>query len=318
MMRVELQVLAALALDYLFGDPRWLPHPVRLLGRLASSLEAPARRLFPARAAGAIVALTVISAAALSTRILVGAASVVHPLAGDLIAVLVLWTTFAARDLAVHAAAVHQALGRGDLDEARRCVGRMVGRDTDALDEPGVIRATVESVAENTVDGVTAPLFFACLFGPCGAMAYKAINTLDSTFGYKNERYLLFGWASARLDDVANFLPARLTVPLVALAAAALGLRPWAALRICRRDGHKHPSPNSGMTEAAVAGALGVQLGGPVSYAGRSADKPTLGDALVPLQRRHIPATVRLMVGATAGAAALFLLIRWSVLHAWA
>jgi len=161
----------------------------------------------------------------------------------------------------------------------------MVGRDTDCLDEAGIVRAAVESVAENTVDGVTAPLFFAILGGPVGALTYKAISTLDSTFGYKNERYIQFGWASARLDDCANFVPARLTAPLIVLAAAILRLNPANAWRIFLRDGRKHPSPNSGLPEATIAGALSVQLGGTMYRKGVPVEMPRLGDPVKGLNR---------------------------------
>ncbi|MHB8875582.1 MAG: adenosylcobinamide-phosphate synthase CbiB [Myxococcaceae bacterium] len=317
-MRLEFQVLAALGLDLLLGDPRWLPHPVKLIGRFARALEAPSRRLLPGpRAAGIATALLVIGATAACTWGLVRGAAWVHPALGEAASVVLLYTTIAARDLARHASNVHRALKGSDLPEARRRVALMVGRDTDRLDEPGVVRATVESVAENTVDGVTAPLLFACLFGPVGAMVYKAINTLDSTFGYKNERYLKFGWASARIDDVANFVPARVTAPLVSLAAALIGMRPGGALRIFLRDGRKHPSPNSGLTEAAVAGALGVQLGGLNYYFGQPSQKPTLGDALAPLEPRHIRLANALMLLTCALATALFLGARLFALQAW-
>jgi adenosylcobinamide-phosphate synthase len=316
-MRFDHQVLAALGVDLVLGDPRWLPHPVRLIGCLAAGMESPARQCLPARAAGIAVALTVIGLTGASTWLLLRGARVVHPIAEDLAAVLLLWTTLAARDLAGHAAAVYWALSSGDLPAARRCVARMVGRDTEDLDETGVVRAAVESVAENTVDGVTAPLFFACLFGPCGAMVYKAINTLDSTFGYKNERYLQFGWASARIDDAANFLPARLTVPLVSVAAALMRLRPLGAIHVLLRDGYKHPSPNSGLIEAAVAGALGVQLGGPISYSGQPSLKATLGDPHSPLVRQHILQAIRLMLVTSVAATALFLGLRWAALVGW-
>jgi adenosylcobinamide-phosphate synthase len=178
-----------------------------------------------------------------------------------------------------------------------------------------VIRAAVESVAENTVDGVTAPLFFAFLGGPVAALTYKAISTLDSTFGYKNERYIYFGWASARIDDVATWVPARLTLPFVSLAAAFTGLHPWLALRCGLRDGGKHTSPNSGISEAATAGALGVELGGPLLRQGHIFEAPLLGDNLEPLQRQHISATVRLML-ATAVLFSLFLCaVRLLIVH---
>ena len=228
-----------------------------------------------------------VSFAALSTYIVVGAAAwgairlaaVVHPLAGDVVSILIIYTTIAARDLARHSMAVYRSLAAGDLVEARRRVGAIVGRDTDRLDEAGVVRAAVESVAESTVDGVTAPLLFAVVAGPVGAIVYRAVNTLDSMFGHQDERYRQFGWAAARIDDLANYIPARLTAPLMCVAALLLRLRPGSALRTLLRDGRKHASPNAGLTEAAMAGALGVQLGGVNYYDGQPLEKPTIGDA---------------------------------------
>jgi adenosylcobinamide-phosphate synthase len=231
--------------------------------------------------------------------------------------VLVIYTTIAARDLARHSMAVLRPLAAGDLIEARRRVAAIVGRDTDRLDEAGVVRAAVESVAESTVDGVTAPLMFAALAGPVGAMVYRAINTLDSLFGHQDERYGQFGWAAARIDDLANYLPARLTAPLLCLAALLLRLRPGLAWRTLLRDGRNHASPNAGLTEAAMAGALGVHLGGVNHYDGQPLEKPTIGEAIVPLSARHIRLANALMF-TTAG---LFLMaclvLRAGSLHLW-
>ena len=288
-MRLELQILAAVVLDLVVGDPAWLPHPVRGIGWLALSLEKWTRWIFGStRWAGLLTALSVYLIVGALAWGLITLARLVHPLAADLVAVLVIYSTLAARDLARHALAVYRPLTAGDLDEARRRVGAIVGRDTDRLDEAGVVRAAVESVAESTVDGVTAPLFFAVIFGPVGAIVYRAINTLDSMFGHLDERYRRFGWAAARIDDLANYLPARLTAPLMCLAAFLLRQRGGAALRTLLRDGGNHASPNSGLAEAAMAGALGVQLGGANFYDGEILEKPTLGDARVPLAPRHI------------------------------
>jgi adenosylcobinamide-phosphate synthase len=296
-MRLEYQILAAFALDLLLGDPRWLPHPVKLIGRLATTLEAPLRRSIPnARAAGVIAVVIVLAVTGSAAFGLIRYATALYPAAGDAVSILLLYTTFAARDLASHANAVYRSLTSNNLAEARQRVAMIVGRDTAKLDEREVVRATVESVAESLVDGVTAPLFFAVLGGPVGAMLYKAVNTLDSTFGYKNERYIQFGWASARLDDVANFLPSRLTAPLVAVAAALLGHSPLRSLRIWLRDGRKHASPNAGLSEAALAGALGVQLGGMNYYGGEPSEHPHMGDALRPLERADIRRANALML----------------------
>jgi len=296
-MRLEFQVTIAFGLDILIGDPRWLPHPVKLIGRFAAALESPLRRAISnTRTAGILAVLAVLSVTGWTTFLVVAGAAHLHPVAGEIVSILALYTCFAARDLAAHSGRVHRALVNGDLPEARRCVGMMVGRDTARLDEPEIVRGAVESVAENMVDGVTAPLFFAVLGGPVGAMLYKAVNTLDSTFGYKNERYLQFGWASARLDDVINYIPSRVTARLVAASAVLLGLRASGARRIFKRDGRKHPSPNSGLTEAAVAGALGVQLGGLNYYFGEASERQRMGDPEQPLRCIHILQANRLML----------------------
>lgn len=308
-MSLEIAIFMALLLGALFGDPRWLTHPVRWLGRFAQLLENPARRLLPARATGVATATAVIGAAVSMSYLLLLLAESIHQLVVDLVTILLLYLTFAAGDLALHAHNVLNALSEGDLVEARKRAGMMVGRDTQSLDECGVIRSTVESVAENTVYGETAPLFYAYLFGPVGAMAYKAINTLDSTFGYRDQQYRLFGWASARIDDLANWLPARLTALLLPITAAAIWQRASASLRILLRDGRKHSSPNSGLSEAAFAGALGVQLSGVSFYHGEPIEKPTLGDPLVPLEQNHIRQVTTVMWLTTLLTVAFFLIL---------
>lgn len=314
-MKWILYIWLALALDYLIGDPRWLPHPVKLIGGLAIRLEAPMRARFAsARIAGLVTALAVIGIAALTTWACLALAEGAASWLGHIMAVLILYTAFAARDLDRHGRSVQAALRQGDLPLARRRVSLMVGRDTEPLDEHGVTRAAVESVGENTVDGVIAPLFFAFLGGPVAAMAYKAVSTLDSTFGYRNERYLFFGWASARLDDAVNYLPARINVLLSALAARMLKEDPYAAWRVAWRDGSRHSSPNAGLAEAATAGALGIQLGGPVYRHGRLEEMPTLGDLRHPLSPNDIARACRLMMGATLAGAVLFSLLRGLIL----
>lgn len=324
-MRLEHQIIAAVALDLLLGDPRWLPHPVKLMGRLALKLEAPFRRLISQpRAAGVATALAVLLVTAPTVFLALKGARRLHPVLGDLVSILFLYSSLAVRDLATHSRNVYRALRNEDLARARKQVALIVGRDTAHLDEPGVVRAAVESVAENLVDGVTAPLFFALLGGAVGAICYKAVNTLDSTFGYRNARYLEFGWASARMDDLATYLPARVTAPLVPVAAMILrltllhpGLMPLHSLQILLRDGGHHSSPNAGLSEAAFAGALGVQLGGPSSYDGKVVEKPTLGDPLLPLQRSHIPGANSLMLLTSALAMTLLVAVRIFALSLW-
>ncbi|MBU0681429.1 MAG: adenosylcobinamide-phosphate synthase CbiB [Proteobacteria bacterium] len=290
-------IALALVLDQLLGDPRWLPHPVRLIGKLQVVLEKRTRQLIPpARIAGLLTVLLTLALTGGLTWGLLHGAQLLHPLISDVVAVILLYTSFAARDLARHATAVSQALQHNDIALARQRVAMIVGRDTAGLDEAGVTRAGVESVAESLVDGVTAPIFYALIAGPMGAMLYKAINTGDSMFGYKNERYQEFGWAAARLDDVANFVPARLTALLIPFAALCLGLKARGSLRILRRDCRAHASPNSGFPEAAVAGALDVQLGGSSSYFGKIISKPTIGDANQKIQGSHLGSAVNLML----------------------
>ena len=313
-MRLEYQIAIALLLDLALGDPRWLPHPVRLIGRLISALEGPARRAIPdARLAGSVTALAVILAAALTTGAMIGIAGQIHPLLEDAFSILLLYTTLATRDLADHSIGVYRALERFDLAEARRLVSWLVGRDTERLTEAEVVRAAVESVAENTVDGIIAPLFFAAIGGPAVAMAYKAVSTLDSMIGYRTERYIDFGRTAAKIDDGANYIPARLAAPIITAAAALTGGRATAAWRIARRDGRKHPSPNAGIAEAAFAGALGIRLGGVIERRGRPVNLPEIGDTIIPLARGQILAANRMMYAATGIAAAVFLSARWGI-----
>lgn len=268
-------VLAGYALDLALGDPRWLPHPVRAVGRLAAGLERVWRRSgLPERAAGALFWACVVAAAALAARLTSPRADIYW-----------IYALLAVRDLDRHAAAVVRQLERGDLAAARRKLSMIVGRDTEALDESGILRAVIETMAENLSDGVIAPLFYLALAGAPGMAAYKAVNTLDSMVGYRDARHREFGWASARLDDLANLVPARLTAMLVWISAGILGYDARRSIAVTLRDAHRQPSPNSGYPEAAAAGALGVQLGGPSSYRGVISRKATLGDPLQPVTR---------------------------------
>lgn len=268
----------AFTLDLLFGDPRWIAHPVQWIGRLACATEAALRRTrLPLRLAGVLAVIIVLVASAGSAWLLITLAGQVHRVAGLAVSIYLLYSSFAVRALGEHAGAVQEALEAKELHIARQKVSLMVGRDTASLDEAGIALAATESVAENTVDGVTAPLFYALLFGPVGAIAYKAVNTLDSTFGYKNERYADFGWASAKLDDIVNYLPARLTVITIALAAVIGKLKLFDIFRSVRKGARLHASPNAGYPESAFAGALGVTLGGQRSYDGEMHEAPLLG-----------------------------------------
>lgn len=301
----SLVVLAAFAVDMLVGDPRWLPHPVVLMGRAIRRLEELLRRTgLPLRLAGALLALFLVGGAWLATWAVIQACAWLHPVAGALAHVWLFSTTLAPRSLAEHAMAVYRPLVAGNLLQARERVGWIVGRDTQYLSETEVVRAAVETVAESTCDGVLAPLVWGLVGGAPLAMAYKAANTLDSMVGHLDERYREFGWASARLDDLLNLVPARLSALL--LAAAALSGR---ALATAWRDARRHPSPNSGWSEAAVAGALGVRLGGLNYYDGEPEMRAYMGDPLRPLEPADIPRAVRLMYLAAAMAVALGALV---------
>lgn len=271
MMVTAAQYWGGLAADLAFGDPRWLPHPVGCIARSALWLETGIRQTrLPLRLAGAIVWLSVVSA----TAAVVALTLTLGPWVGA----YWVFSGLAIRSLDDHARLVVRALQSGNLPEARLAVAQIVGRDTHALTEPEVTRALVESVAESLCDGVLAPLFWLLLAGPAGLAAYKAVNTLDSLFGHRNERYREFGWCAARMDDLWNWAPARLTAALIWLVAALTpGLSARDSWRAVGQDAARQPSPNSGYPEAAVAGALGVQLGGLNYYGGVPHHKATLG-----------------------------------------
>ncbi len=284
----------ACALDAAIGDPRRLPHPVRWMGLAAAWFEQRVRPLCRSshslRRGGIVLALGLPLLSYLAGWLLIAFATNVHDLAGRAVGLALAVTTLAWRDLVDHVGAISNALKADALPQARQAVALIVGRDTETMSESDVVRATVETIAESASDGVIAPLFYLMLGGAPLALAYKAVNTLDSMVGHRDERYRDFGWASARLDDVANWIPARVTAGLMVIAAGLVrGIgsvrRSW---RIWVRDGHKHASPNSGRPEAAMAGALGVQLGGVNRYDGVAVERPYLGDRLEPLTSHHI------------------------------
>lgn len=290
---------AAIILDWLLGDPPWLPHPVVAIGRLIQLLEPPLRRMVRSKLFGGLLLLVfTVGTTIIATTLILKAAYAVSPAAGFLLAVILSWNCLAARSLQRESGLVAKALEGGDIPLARKQLSFIVGRDTAELTEAEIWRGTVETVAENTADGVIAPLFCLMLGGPVLGLAYKAVNTLDSMVGYKNEKYLLFGRASARCDDLLNFIPARLTGILMVLTAPFVGLTTKNSWRIMLRDGRNHSSPNSGIPEAAAAGALGVQLGGANYYFGKLVEKPTIGDPVSPLDLKAWQGAVRLMYGA--------------------
>ena len=304
-MLILLAAVGGFALDLIFGDPAWLPHPVVWMGRYITWFERRIRPGFPTSPRGELWGggLLTVTLTTLTLLITWG----VCWLAGSIdrrleLALQTFWCaqTLAARGLATESGKVYSALQGKNLDNARKCVARIVGRDTEKLDEEGVAKAAVETVAENFSDGVAAPMLCMFLAGAPLAMLYKSINTLDSMVGYRNERYLYFGRVSARLDDIANFIPSRVAACFLVLSAALTGQNAPMAWRVWRRDAGKHVSPNSGQTEAACAGALGVQLGGDAWYFGQRHQKAALGDATHRCEPEDILRANRMMYCASA------------------
>ena len=308
-------VLGGFLLDAVFGDPAWLPHPVVLMGQCITALENHLRTALSKTPQGELVGGGVVAAVLpLGTLAVTGLAchlaAALHPALG--LALQMFWCAqaLAAKGLVQESRNVYRELVKGDLPAARRAVARIVGRDTQALTAEGVTKAAVETVAENASDGVIAPLFYMLIGGAPLALTYKAINTMDSMLGYKNEKYLYFGRCAAKLDDAANWLPSRLAALLWVAAAALTGNSARGAWRIWRRDRHNHASPNSAQTESACAGALGVQLAGPAYYFGEYYDKPTIGDPLRPIEPQDILRANRMMYAESVLALVIGLAVR--------
>ena len=302
-------VLGGFVLDALFGDPAWLPHPVVYMGKAISKLEKFLRPRLPKTPqgellGGAIVAFCLPVGTFLLTGLVCWGAARLHPLLG--LAVQMFWCgqALAARGLVQESTNVYIELKKPDLPGARKAVSRIVGRDTAELTAEGVTKAAVETVAENASDGVIAPLLYMLVGGAPLALTYKAINTMDSMLGYKNEKYLYFGRVPAKLDDVANYIPSRLAALLWVAAAAFTHNDAKGAWKIWRRDRRRHASPNSAQTESACAGALGVQLAGPAYYFGQYYPKLTIGDALRPIEPEDILRANRMMYVASSFALA--------------
>lgn len=291
---------AAVAIDLAAGDPPGLPHPVRLMGRAVERLEPVFRKFsLPPGLSGFLFALCLVGSCFLVTLALVLAASAWHPLLGVLVQLGIIYTCLSSRCLYDEALRVRNLLASGDIEKARAHVGMLVSRDVNGLDGSAVARAGVETVAENFVDGVLSPLFYAAILGAPGAAAFKMASTLDSMVGYKNERYFDFGRASARLDDLLNWIPARLSIPVIALSAGLLLSTGRQSFQTALREGKNHSSPNAGIPEAAFAGALGVKINGPGMYHGRLVEKPWIGEAFAPPRPADIEKAGDLMLIAT-------------------
>ncbi|MDR4505889.1 MAG: adenosylcobinamide-phosphate synthase CbiB [Candidatus Scalindua sp.] len=311
---LALQIGIAFLLDLIIGDPRWFPHPVRLIGKGIELLEMIVRWLFGLerfngtvsaghvipdrkreRLAGIVLTGAIVFGTYFITYEIVSFGKYLGQLWEVAVGAIIIYFSLSTRDLLREARGVLHTLKSGRIVQARENLSRIVGRDTGELDEEKITRACVETIAENSVDGIIAPIFYAVLGGPALVMAYKAINTLDSMVGYKNAEYLHLGWASARFDDIVNFLPARLAAILLPLSAWMCGASFFRSIRIIKRDGQKHPSPNSGIPEAAVAGALGIRLGGTSSYRGVVTEKPFIGDEEQKVGIDHIRDTANIV-----------------------
>lgn len=297
-------MLAGFLMDLLLGDPYWLPHPIRLIGNWISFLE---KRLLGSKTEekhttpeqeqrrGMLLVLAVLSSTAFVTAVLLLGAYRLHPYLGAVIESIMTYQILATKCLKVESMKVYQELKKGDIAASRKAVSMIVGRDTECLDETGVAKAAIETVAENTSDGVIAPMIFTAIGGPILGFFYKAVNTMDSMVGYKNDKYLYFGRAAAHLDDIMNYIPARVSAFLMIGASFIMKLDYRNAWKIFCRDRHNHASPNSAQTEAAAAGALDVMLAGDAYYFGQLYHKKTIGDDIRPVEINDIRIINKLM-----------------------
>ncbi|MCI6041881.1 adenosylcobinamide-phosphate synthase CbiB [bacterium] len=308
-------VVCGFLLDLLFGDPRWLYHPVRVIGNGISLLEKGLRKIFPRtkvgeRMGGTILVILIVTFSAGIPCLILLAAYRYKIWLGFVLESFMCYQLLATRSLRDESKKVYDALKEGDLEKSRYAVSMIVGRDTQNLTEEGVTKAAVETVAENTSDGIIAPLFYMMIGGAVPGFAYKAVNTMDSMVGYKNERYQYFGTAAARLDDVLNYIPARVSAWIMILAACLAGLNGKNAAKIYLRDRSKHASPNSAHTEAVMAGALEIQLAGDAWYFGKLHKKPFIGDPIRKIEIEDIPRSHKLMYTTAVLSVILFGIIR--------
>lgn len=295
-----LALLAGYLLDLVFGDPQWLPHPIRWMGRFIAWLEKPVRAVLPRTdrgesIGGVLLALIVILVFTFGAWLLLVLCSRMSIWLSFVVESIICYQMLATKSLRDTTMGVYEALDRGDIECARHAVSMVVGRDTDRLDGQGVSKAAVETIAENTADGVIAPLLFMAVGGGVLGVLYKSVNTMDSMIGYRNDRYRYFGTFAARLDDVLNYLPARVAGLLMCAVAGVAGFDRKRAFAVYKRDKRNHLSPNSAHTEAACAGALGIQLGGINYYFGKPVEKPTIGDDTRPVETADIRRANRLL-----------------------
>ncbi|MCL5986735.1 MAG: adenosylcobinamide-phosphate synthase CbiB [Actinobacteria bacterium] len=312
---LTVSLLLGYLLDLMIGDPVYPLHPVRVIGRAANSLEMHLRGKFGREfLAGLIFAVLIVFASTCITWAVVFLSSLINPYLSLAFSTFFIYSSISVRDLIKHALSVKNALIQGDVVLARKRVSLMVSRRTENLSENEIICAVIESVSENTVDGIISPLFYASIFGAPGAMGYKAASTLDSMIGYKDERYINFGRASARLDDALSFIPARLSVMIFTFAALLCGKNPIRTIRIVFRDRGKSASPNAGIPMAAIAGALNIRLGGAYDYDGKKEDKPEFGGDRRELRSSDIDSCIRLTYVSSFLALLLVILFRIGIL----
>ena len=316
----ELAIVCGFLIDLAVGDPRWLVHPVVIMGKCISFLEKHLRKVFPETpagelAAGRVMAWIMVLGTLAVTLALSYACFRIHIILFFVVQTIMCWQAVAVRDLKVESMDVYKYLEPDlDIEKARKQVSRIVGRDTDCLDATGVTKAVIETIAENFSDGVVCPLFYMMIGGGPLAMTYKAVNTMDSMVGYKNDRYLYFGRCGAHMDDVLGYIPSRLAA-LLWIAAAFMTGNDWRnSYRIWKRDHMKSPSPNSAQTEAACAGSLGVELLGPAYYFGVLHDKQPIGDPTRPVVPSDIKTTITMMYMASFLACGLGLLVRMLIM----
>ncbi|EQK46251.1 cobalamin biosynthesis protein [Paraclostridium bifermentans] len=314
---IILVMVIAYLLDLIIGDPYSFPHPVRFIGNLIRFTEGKIRKIFKSKnqlkIGGFLLWIITVGFTALVTGLILNLLCI-NNIFYVIIASIILYTTLSTKCLADEAKKIYEVLKTGDIEKSRKQLSYIVGRDTTSLSENEIIRATVETVAENTVDGIISPMMYGFIGGPVLAMAYKAINTLDSMVGYKNEKYGDIGFASAKIDDIANFIPARITPFFMMIASFILGFNSKKSIKIAMRDRKNHKSPNCAYAEGAVAGALEVQLGGTNMYFGEKVYKPTIGDKDRELEAEDILRTNKIMYLTSFIALVIFSIITYIVL----
>lgn len=313
-----LALILGFLIDLLLGDPRWLYHPVRIIGNGISLLEKILRRMFPKtpggeKTAGFFLVLLICIGSGGVPFLLLYLAYHIHTVLGIALETFMCYQMLAVKSLKAESMRVYEALKKPDLPGARTAVSMIVGRDTQSLSAAGVTKAAVETIAENTSDGIIAPLFYMAIGGPALMFLYKGINTMDSMVGYKNEKYLHFGRYAAKLDDIANYIPARISAWLMILATLFAGFDWKNAKKIFLRDRYNHASPNSAQTEAVMAGALDIQLAGNAFYFGKLYEKPTIGDAVREVETEDIKRANRLLYASAALGTLFFALIRMGI-----